>query len=108
MLVSKHKELIEYSKKYRNYGKFDHDVDGLNFRMSEFTAALGVVQIDRLEEIINWKQKIASEVLDLRYENRVKFPPGMKSGYYKYIVFDPVEKSTGKVYADLCLSLIHI
>lgn len=107
MLVSKHEELIEYAKKYRNYGKFDHDVDGLNFRMSEFTAALGVVQIDRLPEIINWKQKIASEILDLRHENRVKFPPGMKSGYYKYIVFDPIEKSTGKVYADLCHEILN-
>ena len=45
--------------------------------------------------------------LDLRYENRVKFPPGMKSGYYKYIVFDPVEKSTGKVYADLCHEIMN-
>jgi len=26
----------------------------------------------------------------------------MISGYYKYIVFDPLEKSTGKVYDELC------
>ena len=28
---------------------------GLNFRMSEFTAALGLVQIERLDEIVAWK-----------------------------------------------------
>jgi perosamine synthetase len=32
----------------------------------------------------------------------VKFPEGMISGYYKYIVFDPIEKSTGKVYDQPC------
>jgi perosamine synthetase len=26
----------------------------------------------------------------------------MVSGYYKYIVFDPIEKSTGKVYDQPC------
>ncbi len=41
MLASKHHGLIEYSKKYRNYGKFEHEVEGLNYRMSEFTVALG-------------------------------------------------------------------
>ncbi len=29
-------------------------------------------------------------------------PAGMISGYYKYIVFDPIEKSTGKVYDEPC------
>jgi perosamine synthetase len=29
-------------------------------------------------------------------------PEGMVSGYYKYIVFDPIEKSTGKVYDQPC------
>jgi SAM-dependent methyltransferase len=41
MLVSKHPSLIEFAMKYRNYGKFEHEVEGLNYRMSEFTAALG-------------------------------------------------------------------
>jgi hypothetical protein len=40
--------------------------------------------------------------LDLQYANRVKMPDGMISGYYKYIVFDPIEKSTGKVYDEQC------
>jgi hypothetical protein len=32
----------------------------------------------------------------------VKFPEGMISGYYKYIIFEPIEKSTGKVYDQPC------
>ena len=31
ILVSKHKELIEHSLKYRNYGKFEHVIDGVRF-----------------------------------------------------------------------------
>ena len=41
VLVSADPDLIEFARKFRNYGKFEHEVDGLNFRMSEFTAALG-------------------------------------------------------------------
>ena len=107
ILVSKHDSLVEHARKYRNYGKFKYDVNGLNFRMSEFTAALGVVQIKRLEEIIKWKNNFASNFLDPKYENRVNFPEGMISGYYKYIVFDELEKSTGKVYDESCHKIMN-
>ena len=102
ILVSKHKEIIAHSMKYRNYGKFEHIIDGLNFRMSEFTAALGVVQTKRMKEIINWKNAYAKKYLDPKYKSRLILPEGMTSGYYKYIVFDELEKSTGKVYDEPC------
>ena len=102
MLVSNNKKVINHSLKYRNYGKFEHTIDGLNFRMSEFTAALGVVQIKRLPEIIRWKNDYARNYLDALHPNRIYFPEGMLSGYYKYIVFDELEKSTGKVYDEPC------
>lgn len=102
MLVTGNKKLAEFARKYRNYGKFDYQVQGLNYRMSEFTAALGCVQTDRLDEIVAWKNAYAREYLDAKFSNRVRFPDGMVSGYYKYIVFDPVEKSTGKVYDQPC------
>ncbi|MFC1807218.1 DegT/DnrJ/EryC1/StrS family aminotransferase, partial [Candidatus Omnitrophota bacterium] len=102
MLVSNNAALIEFAKKYRNYGKFEYDVEGLNYRMSEFTAAIGCVQTERLNDIVAWKNEYARENLDPLYPNRVKFPDGMISGYYKYIVFDEIEKSTGKVYDQLC------
>lgn len=106
MLVSNNKELIEFGKKYRNYGKFEYVVEGLNYRMNEFTAAIGCAQTDRLQEIIDWKNAYARKYLDPKYPNRVKFPKGMISGYYKYIVFDPIEKSTGKVYDQACHTIM--
>jgi len=102
ILVTKNKDLAEYARKYRNYGKFEYKVEGLNYRMSEFTAALGCVQADRLKDIIDWKNEFAKKHLDSKYPNRMKFPQGMISGYYKYIVFDAIEKSTGKVYDQPC------
>ncbi len=102
ILVSKHQKLIDYCYKFRNYGKFEYDVEGLNYRMSEFTAALGVVQTKRMKEIVEWKNAYAKIFLDSEFSNRIIFPEGMKSGYYKYIVFDELEKSTGKVYDESC------
>jgi hypothetical protein len=32
----------------------------------------------------------------------LQLPDGMVSGLYKYIVFDPIERSTGKVYDMPC------
>ena len=37
-----------------------YEVHGLNFRMNEFTAALGLVEIERLPEIVAWKNEVAS------------------------------------------------
>ena len=102
MMVSKHPELIEYAKLYRNYGKFDYAVEGLNYRLSEFTAAIGVVQTERMGDIVGWKSNHAHEVLDSRYPSHLQLPDGMTSGFYKYIVFDEIEKSTGKVYDQPC------
>ncbi len=101
-LVTRDQGLIEFAQKYRNYGKFDYAIPGLNYRMSEFTAALGAIQVDRLEEIVGWKNDFARRVLDPRFPNRLQFPEGMTSGYYKYIVFDEISNSTGKVYDLPC------
>lgn len=106
MLVSKHRDLIEFASKYRNYGKFEHEVEGFNYRMSEFTAALGAVQVDRMDSITDWKNEVAEKYLHSRYHRRLRLPQGMVSGLYKYIVFEPIEKSTGKVYDKLCHTIM--
>jgi perosamine synthetase len=102
MLVSRRPEVVEHARAFRNYGKPSYEVGGLNFRMSEFTAALGLVQIERLEEIVAWKNRVAREELDPQYRGRLELPDGMVSGFYKYIVFDWLERSTGRVYDEPC------
>src|SRR5262245_49464457 len=102
MLVSGNEELLEHARAFRNYGKPDHRVEGLNLRMSEFTAAIGLVQTERLDEIVARKNEVARERLDPLHPSRLELPEGMISGLYKYIVFEPIERSTGKVYEDPC------
>jgi perosamine synthetase len=106
MLVSRHSELIEYARSYREYGKPDYAHGGLNFRISEFTAALGLVAVQRLDEIVGWKNQQARELLHPKHPNRLRLPEGMVSGYYKYIVFEEIERSTGKVYDTPCHRLL--
>jgi dTDP-4-amino-4,6-dideoxygalactose transaminase len=102
VLVSADPDLLAHARAFRDYGKPDHVVAGLNFRMSEFTAALALVQTERMEEIVAWKNAVAREHLDPIHPHRPALPEGMVSGLYKYIVFSPIERSTGKVYADPC------
>lgn len=102
VLVSRNAELLEHARAYRNYGKPEFAVHGVNYRMNEFTAALGLVQIERLEEIVAWKNQVARDHLDPEYPSRLELPEGMVSGLYKYIVFDWLERSTGRVYDEPC------
>jgi perosamine synthetase len=102
MLVSRNADLLEHARSFRNYGKPDYAVAGLNFRISEFGAALGLVQTERLGEIVEQKNAVARELLDPEHPGRLLLPEGMTSGLYKYIVFDPIERSTGKVYDQPC------
>lgn len=105
MVVSRNEDLLKWIEKYRNYGKevVDGHVyyrlsNGFNFRITEFTAALGIVQMERLPKILEWKRELASK-FDEIFDNRVEFPKGMESGYYKYIVFDtPLLQQTGQVF----------
>jgi dTDP-4-amino-4,6-dideoxygalactose transaminase len=106
MLVSGDPDLLSFARSFRNYGKPEHVVAGLNFRLSEFTAALGIVQTERMEEIVAWKNAAAREHLDALHPGRLALPDGMVSGLYKYIVFDPIERSTGKVYDAPCHRLM--
>jgi len=107
MLVSRHAELLDHARRFRNYGKPDYAVAGLNFRISEFAAAIGIVQVRRMGEIVATKNRVATEILDPAHPNRVRFPDGMTSGFYKYIVFDEIERSTGKVYDEPCHRIMN-
>ena len=102
MVVSNDPDLIEFARAFRNYGKPTYATFGMNFRMNEFTAALGIVGTERLDEIVAWKNTIARTHLDPVHPARIQLPDGMVSGYYKYVVFEPIARSTGKVYEEPC------
>jgi perosamine synthetase len=105
IVCSRDEKFLSWLRRYRNYGKkvvngkVEYAINnGFNFRMNEVTAALGIIQIERLPQILNWKRKLAAKY-DIIFGNRIKFPSGMVSGYYKYIVFDyELLIETGKVF----------
>lgn len=108
MLVSADADLVRHAKSYRDYGRGSrYTIQGLNHRMDEFQAAFGVVQTKRLPDILAWKRDYAKRVLDPVYTNRLHLPEGMLSGYYKYIVFEPCEPSTGRVYELPCHKIMR-
>lgn len=107
VLVSENPEVLAHARAHRNYGKPDYTVSGLNFRMSEFTAALGMVQVERMEEIARAKDELARTILDRRYAAHLELPDGMLSGRYKYVVFQPVERTTGRVYDMPCHRILN-
>jgi dTDP-4-amino-4,6-dideoxygalactose transaminase len=106
VLVSRHDDVLSFARSYRNYGKPGYEAMGLNFRMSEFTAALGLVQVERLEDIVAWKNAVARTMLDDQWPGRLRLPDGMVSGLYKYVVFDQAEPSSGKVYDRPCHAIM--
>jgi len=107
VLVSENEELLAFARAFRDYGKPDYDVEGLNFRMNEFTAALGVLQVERLEEIVSWKNRVARALLDPVHSGKLELPDGMVSGLYKYVVFERLERSTGRVYDQPCHRIMN-
>lgn len=108
MVVSRDEGFLDWLERYRNYGKeivrgtVTYPLkSGFNYRMNEITAALGIVQLQRLPMILAEKRALAAKY-DRIFDRRVQFPPGMISGYYKYIVFDypHLQEKTGQVFGS--------
>ena len=104
-VATRDKELADWVRGFRNYGKdvregqvYYASDSGFNYRMPEVVAALGNVQLDRLPMILSWKRELAQK-FDEVFDRRLSLPEGMESGYYKYIVFDyDLKQKTGQVY----------
>lgn len=108
MLVTKNEEVIDFSRKWRNYGKPNYDVHGSNGRMNEITASFGVIQMERAEKILKFKRELAAKYASV-FKKSVILPDGMVSGYYKYIVFEQKSsQETGFVYDIPCHKIMDI
>jgi len=78
MVTTNNDELAEKMRVYRHQGqkgRYNHVVLGFNYRMTEMQAALGIVQLKRLEWILERKNEIA-KVYDEFFEevNEVETP----------------------------------
>ena len=81
MVIFKNKKFAELARKLRDHGmspkkRYWHDVIGYNYRMTNLQAAIGVAQMERIDEIILKKRSIAdlykSHLVELK---NIKFLP---------------------------------
>ena len=96
MIVTGDDEFANKARILRDYGKPEpwlsyHTEIGANWRMSDITGAIGVVQLRRLDEFIAWREKIANVYTELLKDVPDLTPvlPKGRCSWYKYIVLLP-------------------
>lgn len=82
MIVTDDERVAKLCRSLRNQGRAEsslwlsHQYLGYNYRLGEMSAALGVVQMDRIEEIIEMRQRVAE-----LYFQRLGSIPGVRLPY---------------------------
>ena len=75
MIVTDNDEIAELCRSYRSQGRavtgfwLEHERLGYNYRLSELNAALGAAQMDRLDEIIDKRNRVA-EMYNLKLRDK--------------------------------------
>jgi dTDP-4-amino-4,6-dideoxygalactose transaminase len=99
MVASRNPELIQRLRKMRNYGiesKYDTYWPGMNGKMSEFHAIIGLHNLQRLDELVGRRQKMARYLLDriceqTNYET-LPWPEEVTHTFKDFTVLVPKEK----------------
>jgi len=88
--------IAQLCRSLRNQGRAEgdgwlqHSLLGYNYRLSEINCALGIAQLERIEEIIQARAKVAHLYNERLGElNQVSIPciaPGVKMSYFVYVV----------------------
>ena len=77
MCVTDDKELEDRMRILRDHGmskerRYYHEVIGFNYRMTNMQAAIGVGQLERIDEILQWRSD-----LEERYREEINHTPGI-------------------------------
>lgn len=104
MLVTDDDELAQRARCLRDYGKPQPWVSyyteiGSNWRMSEFCAAIGIVQLRPLQEFVSWREKVANlYTSQLSGLSQITLVLALgKSSWYKYILLLPPQMDREQV-----------
>lgn len=70
MCVTNKKELEEKMRILRDHGmskekKYYHEVIGFNYRMTNLQAAIGVAQLEHIDDILNWRERLERQYNDI-------------------------------------------
>jgi perosamine synthetase len=105
-IVTNDEKIAKLCQSLRNQGREEngswlcHKHLGYNYRMSELNASLGVIQMERIEEILNKRQRVA-ELYNQRLSEikGVKIPytgPNVKISWFVYVIRIDPEKFSGE------------
>lgn len=103
MITTDRRDLADCLRALRNHGQDanaaspDFIMPGFNYRMTEFQAALGSVQLSRLEKLLETRRRLAARYDELFANTPVTTPaviPGCNPVYQSYVLLLP-EKETG-------------
>lgn len=96
MIVTNDAELAKSCRSLRNQGRADgagwlaHDQLGYNYRLSEINAALGIVQLQRIDELVASRNAALSMYRErLGDETRIQWQrlgPGMEMSWFVFVV----------------------
>lgn len=114
IVVTNDAGVAEELREFRNYGKRPVEGrityrEGMNLRMDEWTAAVALLQVERIDEIVERRDSDAAKLSSI-WPSSVSWESG--TNWYKYIVEPRLayKKTSGKVYMpsdQLDVSLKH-
>ncbi len=113
MIVTNSADIASKAKILRDHGmspdtKYIHPYLGYNYRMTNMQAALGVAQLERIDELINAKRKMASIYIEnLKEVPGLRMPPNEPWAVNSYWLFSVIidEKEFG-VSRDRLISML--
>jgi len=108
MIVTDDDDIASRARILRDYGKTEpwvsyHKELGGNWRMSDITGAIGVVQLRRLDDLIDWRERMANIYTKLLKDNAELIPilPKGRCSWYKYILLLPKGADREKLKTDM-------
>jgi len=93
-IVTDDKDLAAFSRRFRDHGRqvtnkrTSFEMAGLNYRLSDFQAALGLSQLERLDMILDRRRYLARSYMDLLDDLPIALPidGGLASTWQSFVV----------------------
>lgn len=111
MVVTNDETLFERMKHFKGQGlakyrQYWHDIVGYNYRMTNICAAIGLAQIERIDEILEKKQKIAQWYKNGLKDSNYKFHEIVGDVYHSYwmcsiLVQNPKDREPLRKYLEI-------
>jgi perosamine synthetase len=96
IIITSNREIADLCRSLRNQGRTDgeewleHERLGYNYRLSDINCALGIAQLERIEELLAKRERVAQMYnAKLKDWPEVTIPfssPGVKRGWFVYVI----------------------